>query len=181
LGLHRRSSVIRQNFRDRRCKIIHTSARYDDGIAATVSFLGDAQESPAFILAELHVKTLSLNPQFFRLDNVIYHFWSRRLYCSRFTEWKKNPRLFVRCASRAQPSVEAIEVSQSRLPAISSLPGDRTRTSASDGRWALFWERAWVILPAAPLIGDDNVAFEQSETKALALRQLPSRVIAFGL
>jgi len=31
------------------------------------------------------------------------------------------------------------------------------------------------------LIGGDNVAFEQSETKAMALRQLPSRVIASGL
>src|SRR5437773_6845239 len=78
---------------------------------------------------------------------------------------------FVRCAGRAQPGVEAIEVSQSRLPAISSLRGDRTRRSASDGRWALFWERACVILSAAALIGGDTVAFEQSETKAVALRQ----------
>src|SRR5205809_5956679 len=93
-GLARRASVIRQNFRNRRCKVIYTGTRYDDAVAPAVNFLRDAQEFPAIILAQLHVKMLSLNLQFFRFDNVIHHSWSRRLYGSRFTEWKKNRRLF---------------------------------------------------------------------------------------
>src|SRR5205809_8099444 len=93
-GLARRASVIRQNFRNRRCKVIYTGTRYDDAVAPAVSFLRDAQEFPAIILAELHVKMLPLNLQFFRFDNVIHHSWSRRLYRSRFTEGKKNPRFF---------------------------------------------------------------------------------------
>jgi hypothetical protein len=93
--LARRASVIRQNFRNGRCKVIHAGTRYDDAVAPAVSFLRDAQELPAIILAELHVKMLTLNLQFFRLDNVIHHSWSRRLYGSRFTEGKENPRFFL--------------------------------------------------------------------------------------
>jgi len=93
-GLARRASVIRQNFRNGRCKVIYAGTGHDDAVASAVSFLRDAQEFPAIILAELHVKMLSLNLQFFRFDNVIHHSWSRRLYGSRFTEWKKNRRLF---------------------------------------------------------------------------------------
>lgn len=37
-----------------------------------MSFLGDAQELPAIVLAELHIEMLALNLQFFRLDDVIH-------------------------------------------------------------------------------------------------------------
>src|SRR5947207_7592942 len=36
-----------------------------------------------------------LNLQFFRFDNVIHHSRSRRLYGTRFTQGKKNPRFFA--------------------------------------------------------------------------------------
>src|SRR5712672_2243576 len=93
-GLAWRASVIRQNFRNGRCKVIYAGTRNDDAVAPAVSFLGDAQEFPTIILAEFHVKMLTLNLQFFGLDNVIHYSWSRRLYGSRFTEGKKNPRFF---------------------------------------------------------------------------------------
>src|SRR6266480_7245693 len=93
-GLARRASVIRQNFRNSRGKVIYAGAGHDDAVAPAVSFLRDAQEFPAIILAELHVKMLPLNLQLFRFDNVIHHSWSRRLYRSRFTEGKENPRFF---------------------------------------------------------------------------------------
>jgi hypothetical protein len=93
-GLAWRGSVIRQNFRNGRCKVIYAGTRYDDDVAPAVSFLRDAQEFPAIILAELHVKMLPLNLQFFRFDNVIHHSWSRRLYRSGFAEWKKNRPFF---------------------------------------------------------------------------------------
>jgi hypothetical protein len=95
LGLAWRASVIRQNFRNGRCKVIYAGTGYDDAVAPAVSFLRDAQEFPAIILAELHVKMLPLNLQFFRFDNVIHHSWSRRLYRSGFAEWKKNRRFFA--------------------------------------------------------------------------------------
>src|SRR5205809_4701797 len=103
-GLARRASVIRQNFRNCRCKVIYARTGHDDAVAPAVSFLRDAQEFSAIILAELHVKMLPLNLEFFCLDNVIHHSWSRRLYCSRFGEWKKNPRTF--CSVRRQGSTE---------------------------------------------------------------------------
>jgi hypothetical protein len=46
---------------DSRGKITHTCARHDDGIAAAVRFLGNAQESSPIILAEFHVKMLAFN------------------------------------------------------------------------------------------------------------------------
>ena len=98
--LARRASVIRQNFGNGRCKVIHAGTWHDDAIAPAVSFLGDAQEFPAIVLAELHVKMLTLNLQLFRLDNVIHYSWSRRLYGSRFTEGKKNPRFFAQFCRR---------------------------------------------------------------------------------
>ena len=67
-----RTVVIRQNFSNRRRKVIDAGTRHDDAVAAPVSFLGDAQESPAVVLAELHVEMLALNLQFFRLDDVIH-------------------------------------------------------------------------------------------------------------
>src|SRR5437763_8992275 len=94
-GLARRASVIRQNFRNGRCKVIYACTGHDDAVAPAVSFLRDAQEFPAIILAELYVKMLPLNLQFFRFDNVIHHSRSRRLYGTRFTQGKKNPRFFA--------------------------------------------------------------------------------------
>jgi len=94
-GSARRASVIRQNFRNGRCKVIYACTGHDDAVAPAVSFLRDAQEFPAIILAELHVKMLPLNLQFFRFDNVIHHSRSRRLYGTRFTQGKKNPRFFA--------------------------------------------------------------------------------------
>ena len=41
-------------------------------VAAAVSFLGNAQEFPAIVLAELHIEMFALNLQFFRLDDVIH-------------------------------------------------------------------------------------------------------------
>jgi hypothetical protein len=56
-----RAVVICQNFSNRRCKIIDAGTRHDDTVAAAMSFLGDAQESPAIVFAELHVEMLALN------------------------------------------------------------------------------------------------------------------------
>jgi hypothetical protein len=71
-----RGFAIGQNFSNRRRKIINAGTRHDDAIAASVSFLGNAQESPAIILAKLHVEMLPFNLQFSRLDDVI-HFYLR--------------------------------------------------------------------------------------------------------
>jgi hypothetical protein len=55
-----------------------------------MSFFSDAQEFPAVVLPELHVKMLALNLQFSRLDDVI-HFASRAPSLGSGTlEWKKN-------------------------------------------------------------------------------------------
>src|SRR5437868_6931213 len=59
-------------FVNRRGKLIHARARDDNGITATVRFLRDAQEFPAVIFAELHVKMLALDLQFPRLDEIIH-------------------------------------------------------------------------------------------------------------
>jgi hypothetical protein len=67
-----RAVVIRQNFSDRRRKVIDAGTRHDDAVAASVSFLGDAQEFPAVILAKFHVEMLALDLQFSRLDDVIH-------------------------------------------------------------------------------------------------------------
>jgi hypothetical protein len=67
-----RALAVRKNFSNRRSKIINAGTRHDDAIAAAMSFLGDAQESPAVILAELHVKMLALDLQFSRLNDVIH-------------------------------------------------------------------------------------------------------------
>jgi succinylarginine dihydrolase len=64
--------VVCQNFSNRRRKVIDAGTRHDDTVAAAVSFLSDAQESPAVVLTELHVEMLALNLQFFRLDDVIH-------------------------------------------------------------------------------------------------------------
>jgi hypothetical protein len=46
---------------DSRGKFTYTRARHNDGVAATVRFLGNAQESSPLILAELHMKVLALD------------------------------------------------------------------------------------------------------------------------
>jgi hypothetical protein len=70
--LRRCGLAICQNFSDRRRKVVDAGTRHDDAVPAAVSFLGDAQESPAVVLAELHVEMLALNLQFSRLDDVIH-------------------------------------------------------------------------------------------------------------
>jgi hypothetical protein len=69
-----RAFAVRKNFSNRRRKVIDTGTRHDDAVAASVSFLGDAQESPAVVLPELHVEMLALDLQFSRLDDVIHFF-----------------------------------------------------------------------------------------------------------
>jgi hypothetical protein len=68
--------VIGENLSNRRRKLIDAGARHDDAVAATVSFLGDAQESPAVVLTEFHVEMLALDLQLSRLNDVI-HFYLR--------------------------------------------------------------------------------------------------------
>ena len=68
--------AVGQNLSNCRRKVINAGTGHDDAIAAAVSFLGNAQESPAVILAELNVEMLPFNLQFSRLDNVI-HFYLR--------------------------------------------------------------------------------------------------------
>jgi hypothetical protein len=89
-----RALSVGKNFSNRRSKIINACARHDDAVAAAVSFLGNAQESPAVVLPELHVEMLALNLQFSRLDDVI-HFALRPPSLGNGTlKWKQNSRLF---------------------------------------------------------------------------------------
>jgi len=67
-----RAFVVRQNFSNCRRKVIDAGTRHDDAVAAAVSFLSDAQESPALVFPELHVEMLALYLQFSRLDDVIH-------------------------------------------------------------------------------------------------------------
>jgi hypothetical protein len=67
-----RGFAVRENLSNRRRKVIHAGAWHDDAVPASMSFFGDAQESPAVVLAELHVKMLTLDLQFSRLDDVIH-------------------------------------------------------------------------------------------------------------
>jgi hypothetical protein len=69
-----RSFAVGQNFSNRRRKIIDAGTRHDDAVTAAVSFLSDAQESPAVVLPELHVKMLALDLQFSRFDDVVHFF-----------------------------------------------------------------------------------------------------------
>src|SRR5436190_5943045 len=71
-----RGFAVCQNFSDRRRKVIDAGAGHYDAVPASVSFFGDAQESPAVVLPELHVEMLTFDLQFSRLDNVI-HFYLR--------------------------------------------------------------------------------------------------------
>jgi hypothetical protein len=67
-----RSFAVCQNFSDRGRKLVHAGAGHDDTVSASVSFFGNAQESPAVVFAELHVEMLTLDLQFSRLDDVIH-------------------------------------------------------------------------------------------------------------
>jgi len=67
-----RGFAICQNFSNRRRKVLDAGTGHDDAVPAAMSFFGDAQESPAVVLPELHVEMLALDLQFSRLDNVIH-------------------------------------------------------------------------------------------------------------
>jgi hypothetical protein len=85
-----RSFAVRQNFSYGRCKVINTCAGHNDAVTAAVSFLRDAQESPAVVLPELDVEMLALNLQFFRLDDVIHFALRTPSLGSETLKWKKN-------------------------------------------------------------------------------------------
>src|SRR5207237_447009 len=87
-----RSFAVCQNFSNRRRKVIDAGTRHDDAVSASVSFLGDAQESSAVVFAKLDVEMLTLDLQFSRLDDVIHFFLRPPTLPSRFWEGKKNPR-----------------------------------------------------------------------------------------
>ena len=87
-----RGFAVRQNVSNCRCKLINAGAGHDDAVTAAVSFFRDAQEPPALIFPKLDVEMLSLNLQFFRLDDVI-HFALRAPSLGNGTlKWKKNSR-----------------------------------------------------------------------------------------
>ena len=71
-----RGLAVSQNFSNRRRKILNAGTWHNDAVTAAMSFFGDAQESPAVVLPELHVEMLALDLQFSRLDDVI-HFYLR--------------------------------------------------------------------------------------------------------
>ncbi len=99
-----RGFAVCQNFSNRRRKIINAGAGHDDAVAAAVSFLGDAQESPAVVLPELHVEMLALDLQFSRLDNVI-HFYLEAADSTASGLWNgsKICRVFNNLLETAQP------------------------------------------------------------------------------
>ena len=105
-----RGFAVRKNFRNYRRKVINAGARHDDAVAAAVSFLCDTQEPAAFIFPELDIEVLTLDLQFFRLDDVV-HFALRALSLgSRTLKWKKNPQLLGGISCRvAAGKIEVIE------------------------------------------------------------------------
>ena len=66
--------VVRQNFSNRRGKVVDAGTGHDDAVAAAMSFLRDAQESSAVVFPELHVEMLALDLQFSRLNDVVHFF-----------------------------------------------------------------------------------------------------------
>src|SRR5438128_7519264 len=90
--LRRCGFAVCQNFSNRRRKVVDAGTRHDDAVTAAVSFLSDAQESPAVVLPELHVEMLALDLQFSRLDNVIHFSLRPPTLRSRFGGWKQNPQ-----------------------------------------------------------------------------------------
>ena len=57
---------------DRVRKFLDAGARDDDGVTASVRFLGDAKEPAAVVLAEFHVEALSFDLHLPRLDEIIH-------------------------------------------------------------------------------------------------------------
>ena len=70
--LSRRALGLLDYFVDCRGKLIYARTGDDDGITATVRFLGDAEEFPAVIFAEFHVEMLALYLQLPCLDEIIH-------------------------------------------------------------------------------------------------------------
>ena len=89
-----RSFAVRKNVSNRRRKLLNAGTGHYDAVAAAVSFLGDAQESPTVVLSELDVEMLALNLQFFRLDDVIHFALKPPSLDSPAAKWKKNPQFF---------------------------------------------------------------------------------------
>jgi len=89
--LRRCSFAVCQNFSNRRRKVVDAGTRHDDAVTAAVSFLSDAQESPAVVLSELDVEMLALDLQFSRLNDVIHFSLRPPSLGTARREWKKNP------------------------------------------------------------------------------------------
>jgi len=70
--LSRRALRLLDYIIDCRGKLIHARTWDDDGITATVRFLGDAEEFAAVVLTEFYVKMLSLYLQLPCLDEIIH-------------------------------------------------------------------------------------------------------------
>src|SRR2546429_5565973 len=83
--------VVCQNFSNRRRKVIDAGTRHDDAVTAAVSFLSDAQESPAVVLPEFHVEMLALDLQFSRFDDVVHFSLRPPSLGTPRQEWKQNP------------------------------------------------------------------------------------------
>ena len=101
-----RPFAVRQNFSNCRGKVINAGTRYDDAIAAAMSFFGDAQEPPALVFSELHVEMLAFYLQFFRLDDVIHFPLKAPTLPHPFWEMEEKSAKFVQIlwAWRTQPS-----------------------------------------------------------------------------
>jgi len=61
-----------KNLTNRCGKITDAGARDNDCISSPVRFLGDPKESSAIVFSKLHVKTLSLYLEFFRVDDAVH-------------------------------------------------------------------------------------------------------------
>jgi len=59
-------------FGDRGGEFVDPRARHDDGVAPAVRFLGDAEEFPAFVFADLELEKLPLDLQLLRFDEVFH-------------------------------------------------------------------------------------------------------------
>jgi hypothetical protein len=88
-----RGFAVCKNFRNYRRKFVNARAGDDDAVAAAVSFLCDTQEPAALVFAELDIKVLALNLQFFRLDDVVHFALRAPSLGNRTLKWKKNQQL----------------------------------------------------------------------------------------
>src|SRR5205807_4999881 len=86
--LHRRGALgVLDHVIDRCGKSIDARARDDDGVAAAVGFLGNAQEFAPVVLTELDVKILAFDLQLPGLDEII-HFCKKPRSLGR-SAWKR--------------------------------------------------------------------------------------------